>query len=164
MKKVNKTYVMGIVCILFSFWIFWETSRIPERLVSNEPGPKLFPYIAASGIFLFSVVSMIFDGSKERKSEGKPYLDAAGWKRTGIILGETVVFALGMKYFGFWLTSMLGMMMFIMTLKGDKKIKTVFAVVLSIVLGTVCYLGFTKGFVIPLPKGEIWSMLGISMI
>ena len=54
--------------------------------------------------------------------------------------------------------------MFIMTLKGDKKIKTVFAVVLSIVLGTVCYLGFTKGFVIPLPKGEIWSMLGISMI
>lgn len=164
MKKVNKTYVMGAVCILFSFWIFFETSRIPERLVSNEPGPKLFPYISAAGIFIFSVASMVFDGSKEKKEAQRQYLDAGGWKRIGIILGESLLFAFSMKFLGFWITSMAGMMMFIQTLKGDKKVNKVLAVVLSIALGTICYFGFTKGFVIPLPKGDIWTMLGISML
>lgn len=164
MKKLNKTYIMGVVCILFSFWIFWETSRIPERLVSNEPGPKLFPYISAAGILVFSVISIIFDGAKEKKAETEPYLDADGWKRIGIIMGEAVLFAVGMKFIGFWITAMAGMMMFIQTLKGGKKINRIFAAVLSIGLGTICYIGFTKGFVIPLPKGEIWTMLGINMM
>lgn len=163
MKKVNKTYIMGITCILFSFWIFWETSKIPERLVSNEPGPKLFPYISAIGIFIFSVLSIIIDGSKEAKADKKVYLDAGGWKRIGIILAEALIFGLAMKWIGFWITSVFGMMMFIWTLKGDKKINAVFAVLLSIVLGTICYFGFTKGFVIPLPKGDIWTILGITM-
>ena len=55
------------------------------------------------------------------------------------------------------------MMMFIMTLKVDKKINLVFAIVFSIALGSLCYFGFTKGFNIPLPKGLIWSSLGIKM-
>ena len=76
---------------------------------------------------------------------------------------ECVVFCAAMNFIGFWITSMLGMMMFIMTLRADKKINVVFAVVLSIVLGSVCYFGFTKGFNIPLPKGVIWSSLGIKM-
>lgn len=58
---------------------------------------------------------------------------------------------------------MVGMMMFIMTLKVDKKINLVFAIVFSIALGNLCYFGFTKGFNIPLPKGLIWSSLGIKM-
>lgn len=53
--------------------------------------------------------------------------------------------------------------MFILTLRADKKINLAFAVVLSIVLGSVCYFGFTRGFNIPLPKGVIWNMLGIRM-
>ena len=163
MKKVNKTYIMGAACILFAFWIFWETAQIPERLISNEPGPKLFPYISAGGILVFSIISMIFDGRKEAKAEKKQYLDAGGWKRIGVMLAEAAIFAAGMKWLGFWITSMAGMMMFIWTLKGDKKINVVFAVILSLALGTICYFGFTKGFVIPLPKGEIWTAFGITM-
>ena len=164
MKRINKTYIMGVVCILFAVWIFWQTSLIPERLVSNEPGPKLFPYISAMGIFIFSVLSMIIDGKKEAKEEAKPYLDTVGWKRIGLLFTETLGFALGMKYIGFWFTSMIGMIVFIETLKGDKKINFVFAVLLSIGIGTLCYFGFTKGFAIPLPKGDIWKLLGINML
>lgn len=47
---------------------------------------------------------------------------------------------------------MVGMMMFIMTLKVDKKINLVFAIVFSIALGSLCYFRFTKGFSIPLPR------------
>ena len=76
---------------------------------------------------------------------------------------ECVIFCVAMKYIGFWITSMLGMMMFILTLKVDKKINLLFAILFSIALGSLCYFGFTKGFNIPLPKGILWEVIGIQM-
>jgi len=166
MKKLNRTYVMGAVFIVFALWVLWQTTMIPEKLVSNEPGPKLFPFISAFGMILMSVLSMIFDGSSESKANkagAAPYLDNAGWKRLALIMVECVVFCVAMNWIGFWITSMIGMMMFIMTLRAEKKINLVFAVVLSVVLGSLCYFGFTKGFNIPLPKGALWNMIGIKM-
>ena len=58
---------------------------------------------------------------------------------------------------------MAGTFMFIWTLKGKKKINVVFAIILCVVLGCICYFGFTKGFHIPLPKGELWRILDIAM-
>lgn len=162
MKKINRTYVMGAVFVLLGLFVVWQSSMIPTKLVSNEPGPKLFPYISGIGMIVMAVLSMIFDAPKD--TEAKPYLDGAGWKRLFLIFAECIVFGLAMKWIGFWITSMVGMMVFIMTLRADKKINLIFAVILSILLGTICYFGFTKGFNIPLPKGEIWKMLGIKMI
>ena len=93
----------------------------------------------------------------------EPYLDKAGWIRLAIIIGESILFALSMVYIGFWITAMLGMMLFIVTLKGKKKINWVVAILLSIGLASLCYFGFTRGFNIPLPKGELWEALGIAM-
>ena len=67
MKKINRTYIMGAVCLVLSAFIAWQTTTIPERLVSNEPGPKMFPFIAAGGIAVFAILSMIFDAPKEAK-------------------------------------------------------------------------------------------------
>lgn len=166
MKKLNRTYIMGIVFILFAVWVAYQTTLIPEKLVSNEPGPKLFPFISAAGMVVMSVLSMVFDGKKEseeNKHGAAPYLDAAGWKRLALIMIECIIFCAAMNFIGFWITSMVGMMMFILTLKADKKINLVFAIVLSVALGSLCYFGFTKGFNIPLPKGVIWNALGIKM-
>lgn len=166
MKKLNRTYVMGAVFIVFALWVMWQTGMIPERLVSNEPGPKLFPYISAVGMIAMAVLSMMTDGRKESREarEGaEPYLDQAGWKRLALILAECVAFCIAMNAIGFWITAMAGMLLFILTLRAEKKINLVFAVALSLVLGSVCYFGFTRGFNIPLPKGVVWNMLGIRM-
>ena len=80
-----------------------------------------------------------------------------------LILGECFIFCIAMNVIGFWITSMAGMMMFILTLKADKKINVVFALALSILLGSICYFGFTRGFHIPLPKGVLWNAIGIIM-
>lgn len=161
MKKIKRTYIAGIICLLFAGWIAWQTSMIPEKLVSNEPGPKMFPYFSAAGIALFAILSMIFDAPKE---DNTVYLDKAGWKRMAIIMIEVLGFCVAMHYVGFWISSMLGMLLFIWTLKGEKKINRGFAVCLSIGLGSLCYFGFTRGFHIPLPVGVIWDMLGINML
>ena len=164
MKKFNRTYVLGILGLLLSAWIVWQTGKVPMRLVAREPGPRFFPYISAGGIALFSLLTMIFDGPKETKNGNKPYLDKAGWIRMGIIMAETIVFALAMYFLGFWIASILGTFMFIWTLKGEKKINILFAILLCIGLGSLCYFGFTRGFHIPLPKGELWDALGITML
>lgn len=163
MKKINRTYIMGIVCLALAAFIAWQTTMIPERLVSNEPGPKMFPFIAAGGIAVFAVLSMIFDAPKEAKEDPKPYLDKAGWIRMGVIMVEAVLFTLSMEFIGFWITAMVGMMVFIWTLKGDKKISIPFAIILSVGLASLGYFGFTRGFVIPLPKGALLEMLNIPM-
>lgn len=168
MKKFNKTYLMGIVCLLFAAWIAWQTSSIPNKLVSNEPGPKMFPYISAAGIAVMSVLSMIFDGKKENEAkeagQAKPYLDKKGWMRMGLILVECLLFAVFMNLIGFWITAMLGMFVFVMTLKSGKKINIIFATVLCVALSSLCYFGFTRGFHIPLPSGTLWKALGIKML
>ena len=161
MKKINRTYVAGIVMLLLAAFIAWQTTTIPQRMVSNEPGPRLFPYISAAGIALFSILMMIFDGPKDGQKEKKAYLDKKGWMRLGLLFLECVIFAVLMWFIGFLPTSILGMMAFILTLKGDKKISIPFAIILSVALGLICYFGFTKGFNIPLPKGELWALLGL---
>lgn len=163
MKKFNRTYLMGIVFLIVAAWIVWQTGKIPERLVSNEPGPKFFPYLSAAGIAVFAILSMIFDGPKEKKQSAKPYLDKAGWIRLAVILGEALLFVFGMQTIGFWFSAMIGLFVFIWTLKGEKKISLVFAIIFSIALGTICYFGFTRGFHIPLPSGSVWRSLGIKM-
>ena len=61
MKKLNKTYILGILCLILAAWIAWQSTKIPMRLVSNEPGPKFFPFLSAGGIALFAILTMIFD-------------------------------------------------------------------------------------------------------
>ena len=161
MNKLNRTYVMGIIFLVLAGFVAWQTTMVPERLVSNEPGPRFFPYISAIGMAVFAVLSMIFDGPRDK---GRQYLDKAGWKRMIVILAEALLFCVMMQYIGFWFAAMIGNFMFIWTLKGNKKINIIFAVILSVVLGSVCYFGFTRDFHIPLPSGSLWKMLGIKML
>ena len=87
-----------------------------------------------------------------------------GWLRVGLLLLEFVLFALGMNWLGFWITSMIGLMVFFYTLKGDKKINIWTALLISVILGSICYFGMTRLFNIPMPKGTLWKSLGIEML
>ena len=51
----------------------------------------------------------------------------------------------------------------LLIVKGDKKINTIIGVGLAIGLSMLVYFGFTKGFMIPLPTGKLWEMLGITL-
>lgn len=164
MKRINRTYIMGVLVLALAAWIGWQTTQMPTRFVSNEPGPKLFPFISAIGIGVCAILSMIFDGRKEaEEGKKKAVMSKEGWLRVGLLLVEFVLFALGMNWLGFWITSMVGLMVFFYTLKGDKKINVWVALGLSVALGSLCYFGMTGLFNIPMPKGTLWKSLGITM-
>ena len=104
MKKINRTYIMGVVVLALAAWIGWQTSQMTTRFVSNEPGPKLFPFISAIGMGVCAILSMIFDAPKESKQEKKAMMPKGGWLRIGLLLVEFILFALGMEWLGFWIT------------------------------------------------------------
>ena len=163
MKKINRTYIMGVLVLAAAAWIGWQTYLMPTRFVSNEPGPKLFPYLSAIGMGVCAILAMIFEAPKDAKEGKKIKITKQGWLRMGLLLVEFVLFALGMNWLGFWITSMVGTMAFFYTLKGEKKINIWVALILSIALGSICYFGMTKLFNIPMPKGTLWKSLGITM-
>ena len=76
---------------------------------------------------------------------------------------EAVLFTIGMEFIGFWITAMAGTFVFLWTLKGEKKVNLIVAILFSVGLASLGYFGFTRGFVIPLPKGVLWESLGIPM-
>jgi len=172
MKNLNKSYVTGIFFILIGCAIIYGTTLIKVRLVSNEPGPKFFPMIAAIGIIVFSVLTMIFDGGKERRESkaseeaGKtipPYLTKDGWTRMITFFAEMVIFAIGMKYIGYLFTSCIMTFVITWTLKGKKKVSLIFAIIFSLVISCIVYFSFVKIFNIPLPTGSLWTALGLNM-
>ena len=164
MKKINRTYVMGVLVLALAAWIGWQTTMIPTRFVTNEPGPKLFPMIAAIGMAVSAVLSMIIDGPKEAKETNKRSMPLTAWLKIGLLILEFVLFAIGMNVIGFWITSMIGCMVFFYTLKDKKKINIWVALAISVILGSVCYFGMTSLFNIPMPKGSLWENLGIDML
>ena len=52
MKKMNRSYLLGILGLLISAFIIWQTGNVKMRLVANEPGPRFIPYVSAVGLAL----------------------------------------------------------------------------------------------------------------
>jgi len=152
----NRTRISSLICIALALFIFWDGTHISRTLVNNEPGPTFFPYVAAGGLIIFSVLSAIFDGKKDND---EPYLSKEGKKRLAIILVEIVAFILGMTLFGFLPTALVMLAVIIMTLNDGKKMHMVAYV--AVVVGVSCavYFGFKYGLGVPFPKGIIWESL-----
>lgn len=160
MKKLNRTRIACIFLILFAAWICVQTSQIKEMMVSNEPGPKLFPYISALGIAVCAVLIFFFDGAKESHSE--PYLTRDGWKRLILFMAEVTVYGLGIYYIGFLFATLVMLFVLIMTLKSGKKINLLFAVLLTVGITCLIYYGFKYGFQTNLPTGRLWKIMKIN--
>ena len=56
MKKLNRTYIMGIVFIILALWVLFQTTQIPEKLVSTSRDSCSL-YISAIGMIVMAVLS-----------------------------------------------------------------------------------------------------------
>ncbi|MFR5732007.1 MAG: hypothetical protein ACLUD2_08655 [Clostridium sp.] len=43
MKKLNRTYIMGIVFIILALWVLFQTTQIPEKTGFQRAGTKAVP-------------------------------------------------------------------------------------------------------------------------
>ena len=156
-KFINRTRVSSLICILFACFILYEGTHVTKTLVNNEPGPTFFPYIAAVGLIIFSILSAIYDGKADNSA---PYMTWAAKRRLAVVLGEIVLFILGMQFFGFLPTSLVMMTVLVKTLSDGKKINVLVWIAVVVAVSCSVYFGFKYGLGIPFPEGAVWEAIG----
>lgn len=152
--KVSKDKIVSIIFIILSVAILVLTQQV--RILPNlaEPGPRLFPQIAAIGMILCGI-GMFF--TKEQGSEESVvYLTKEGWKRFAVVIGVMIAYILGLTYLGFLISTPIAMLGFIAVLRSGKPVSKIASVVIALAVTFILYFTFVKLFVIPLPAGKLF--------
>lgn len=119
MKRVIDSDVkLGAVLILFCLWLW--VFAIPAQIRGDEQ--KIFPHLTTLFIAIPSLVLM-FRGIRKGvfSTEGKPFLTVLNESRYCLgAVGLMVVYALGIRYLGYYSATFLGVVAFMMYL-GERR-------------------------------------------
>ena len=152
MKRDTITGIAGIVSTVFFTLMAQHIKKLPNLV---EPGPYLMPYVALALILLSSVALLI--NGLTNKNEEKPYFPKGGIKKISFAYLELVLYGIALCIFGFIISTPFAIAAFIVTLKGDEKVKPVVTLIISVTVTAVLYLMFIKGFSIKLPSGMLFN-------
>lgn len=152
--RLSKDKIVSVVFILLSIAILVLTQQV--RILPNlsEPGPRLFPQIAAIGMILCGI-GMFFTKDKETKDD-VVYLTREGWKRFAVVIAVMAAYILGLTYVGFLIATPIAMLGFIAVLRSGKPVSKIASVVIALAVTGILYFTFVKLFVIPLPAGKLF--------
>lgn len=146
----KKNQILGVSAIVLSAAAFVLISQMAPAfaLAEKDPGPRVFPAIAAGIIGIFGIV-LLFSKSEETKK----FLEKNQWGRLFLLYGIFLVYAVGIWLLGFLYPSILMLFVTCTLFSGKKKIplwiRAAYAVLVSII---ICYL-FKTVFTVPMPKG-----------
>lgn len=148
--KLNYSKLFSAICLLAVVVLFFQTSAIRDLASSSDPGARLLPYIGEAILAFCSILILV------SKGETESYLDKAGWIKLAIVLGCMLLYALGLNYLGFLISTPVAVVIFVYLLKEDEKVNPIITLLLVISLTAGLYFLFTKGFSIFLPKGKLF--------
>ena len=156
---LNKDIVSGIGLILFAFFVIFkarEFQSAAERF--RGVSPALFPTILSIGIILLSLV-MILRGFQKGYNWGFTidFRKKNSYLALNLIVG-TALYGLTVDFLGFFLTTYLYTLVFIILMKGASPIK---AIVIALVSVGAIYFVFHNLMFVPFPRGEIMEWIGL---
>lgn len=139
---------VGIVLCIISSAIFIYADGYKGRGVSLY-GPNFFPQTLAILLFLFSVI-MIVQALRGGALKGLEPINKAGFIRTVITLGISLLYLLAMQYLGFFLSTIIFLYV-VMTYIGHEG--KIVRAVSSLIVAAIIYGIFHYFLKIPLPEG-----------
>lgn len=148
--KLNYSKLFSAICLLAVVVLFFQTGAIRDLASSSDPGARLLPYIGEAILAFCSILILV------SKGETESYLDKTGWIKLAIVLGCMLLYALGLNYLGFLISTPVAVVIFVYLLKEDEKVNPIITLLLVISLTAGLYFLFTKGFSIFLPKGRLF--------
>lgn len=153
--KLKRDHYVGIALFLVGAVICACTSQIQSHFAvdGSDVGPRLFPYITGIGIAVCGILTFL---TTKRTGEDKPFLDKAGWKRLGALLGLLICYAVCLYLFGFLLSTPFMLFLLILLLAGSYKLNKIVVAVISIVASVLLYWLFVKVLYVMLPRGILF--------
>ncbi|MFA9465612.1 MAG: tripartite tricarboxylate transporter TctB family protein [Velocimicrobium sp.] len=153
LRRDTITGIVGLIGCAF-FTVYTHSIKMPAKLL--EPGPRILPYVAIV-LIAMSSIALIIKGVKERMIEEKPYFPKGGILKITKSFLMLVVYAIAMTYLGFLITTPFATFAFIYDLKGNSEVKTIVAIIISILVTACLYAMFVYGFQIKLPAGVLFD-------
>lgn len=152
---MKKNKVLGIIALVFSALVLFATSqlKLSMQLATGDPGPWLFPIIAAALIGICGVV-LLLDKSE---AAAKPFLTAGEWKRAVLLYGIFVVYAVCIVVFGFLYSSIVMLFVCCTLFAGEKKIPLYVRVLYAVILGVGIWYLLGSVFKVTLPAGILFG-------
>ncbi len=153
MSKKNR--VLGIASIILSIVAFILISQMTAAfsLAEGDPGPRLFPAIAAAVIGIFGIIVLF----EKDDSEAKEFLEKSQWGRLFLLYGIFIVYAVLVWLLGFMYPSILMLFITCTLFSGQKKIPLWIRIVYAVVLSVAITYAFQRLFAVPMPKGILFK-------
>lgn len=98
---MKKDTILGLVIFVLGLLFLFLTSRIPVKTFTDDPGPRVFPYLGSGILVICGIGIFLFRKKAAEGQDSKPFLTKAGWKRAGIMTSLFIIYAVGLRFLGF---------------------------------------------------------------
>ena len=143
---MRKDWWIGIALVLVAVLCIWQIEMTTPLELESDPGPLLFPRIAAIGLLLCGL-GVVLSAKKEKLSKKLFNLQAA------VLVAALIGYVILLDILGFLISTLLFVAFSVWWLSRDGEKKLVPALVAAVLVAGAVYYGFTEMFNVVLPRG-----------
>ena len=150
-NEMTKDRLVGGILIALGILVAVGTKlmKVTMRLSVGDPGPRLFPYLAAIGL----VVCGAGIAASQTPDKKMLALEPKQWKKFIRLFLVLAAYLAGLKFLGFLITTPVMTVVLIWILKQEKKVHLLAACIYALLLTAVLHVVFVRILSIVLPKG-----------
>jgi len=145
----KKDRVVAIPWLALSIFYLGYISRIKTSMMTNDPGPRLFPYIAGFLMLGLSLLLFIFPG----KNPEKPWMNTDQKKRLLYLALVYVGYVVGMHLIGFTIPTFVMLFLACSMFSAKKPLPLWGRLLYAAIVTILGWALFAKLLHTPLPKG-----------
>jgi len=143
---MRKDWWIGIAFVLVAVFCLWQIETTAPVELESDPGPLLFPRIAAIGLLICGL-GVILAAKKEKISRKLFNLQAA------VLFAGLIGYVILLYILGFLVSTLLFVAFSVWWLSRDGEKKLVPSLVAAVLVAGAVYYGFTEMFNVVLPRG-----------
>lgn len=158
--KLNNEIVWGIGLLLSNTVYLFQTLKLPFTFDQGEPGPRFYPFVLCTLMYLFSII-LLLNGLKVKGKHTFSFSYKALFKEK--YFWSMIVTAIYIALFntlGYWINTIIYsfLLSILFALGGEKRRGfLVFYFFTSLSITLAVWLIFEIIFGVPLPLGGIWQ-------
>lgn len=147
---MKRDQITGIVAVVIAAFFAVLTFQLEGSRISNDVGPKVFPFIAEAVIAICGAGLICFP-----QSENKRHYSKAQVKRFALIIGVMLLFVVGLNWLGYFIPMALACFAISYMFGKEQNVPWWKCLIFSIIVTFAVFFLFEKGMQLKVPKAKI---------